>query len=225
MPETASERSIYVLIHGEQVFNKEIPLKPWPQGQVVEPIAYYTWEIFNSPGLKGIFEAFLFSTDRNSHITTCLGVDENEVAFYRDMFFNTEVFRNDLERTAWLQTIPDEDATKELFKVAFHQGFASLRWNYCRDKGTVSMEEAENTVLTDSYIQYLSHRGKTLNNKTAKEARSLGKVVLEAIKTKRAKDDMGGERETSESLRFKFSEARKTATIDELNKEGIEVMH
>jgi len=224
LPDTIFERAIYVLLHGKKVFDADIPHNPWDDSQELEPDAVYSWEVFNNLGLRSIFESFLFSTDNDRLVEDSLGVSATTVGIYREIFFDTTVFKNDLERIAWLQTVPDEDVAKEAYKTAFHQGFAALRWHYCRDKGRVSLEEAEYTVLTDSYVQYLSHRGKSLTGRTAREARNLSKVVLESIKTIRSKSDLG-DNESAESLRFKFKETRKTATIDELNAEGIEVMH
>lgn len=225
LPETGAERSIYVLMHGENVFNQDLPLKPWDQNQVVDPISLYAWEIFTNNSLKHIFEAFLFSTPDDSQVYESLGVDLDEIAFYREMFFDIDVLRNDLERINWIQTIPETNPYKELYQIAFNQGFASLRWHYCRNKGNISTEEAEQIILTDSVIQYLSHRGKPLTNKTAREARNLSRVIIDAIRSIRGKNLPEGIPATSEGLRFKFEQIRSNRTISDLQKDGIEVMN
>lgn len=212
-------------MHGEKAFNEDIPLKPWDKAQVLDPTSYYAWEIFSNKALKGIFEAFLFSTADNELIYESLGVNTDEISFYRNYFFDTEAFRNDLERISWVQAIPETDPYKELFKMAFNQGFAALRWHYCRSKGEVTPEEAEQTVLMDSYVQYLSHRGKPLTNKVAKEARNLGRTIIDTVKTIRAKNVMGEMPGSSEAIRFKFEQLRTTRTVEDLKSEGIEVMN
>jgi len=225
LPADGTERTLYVLMHGEVVFNEDLPLKPWDKKQVLDPTSYYAWEIFMNPSLKGIFEAFLFSTPDNELVYESLGVNTDEISFYRTVLFDTDAFRNDLERISWVQAIPETDSSKELFKMAFNQGFAALRWHYCRSKGEVSPEEAEQVVLTDSYVQYLSHRGKSLTNKTAKEARNLSRIIIDTVKTIRAKNTMGDMPGNSEAIRFKFEQLRTTRTVEDLAREGIEVMN
>ena len=224
LPESDAERTIYVLIHTEAVFNKDLPLKPWPAKQVLDPVGHYAWDIYNNLALRNLFEAFLFASEDNELVYNSLGVDYDEIGFYRTLFFDTNVFRNDLERIAWMQTIPDSDSQKELFRIAFNQGLAALRWHYCRNKGEVSPEEAEKVVLTDSFVQYLGHRGKPLTGKVAKEARGLSKVILEAVKTMRTKEDTF-DGASSEGIRFKFTQARDNKTLEDLQAEGVEVIH
>lgn len=225
IPADGTERTLYVLMHGEHVFNTDLPLKPWDSKQVVDPTSYYAWEIFTNPSLKGIFEAFLFATPDNELIYESLGVNPDEISFYRAYLFDTDAFRNDLERISWIAAIPETDAYKELFKMAFNQGFAALRWHYCRSKGDVTPEEAEQVVLMDSYVQYLSHRGKPLTSKVAKEARNLSRVIIDTVKTIRAKDTMGEMPGSSDAIRFKFEQLRTTRTVDDLKSEGIEVLN
>lgn len=225
LPETGAERSLYVLMHGEENFKVDLPLKPWDSNQVIDPTSLYAWEIFNNQALKHIFEAFLFSTADDSQVYESLGVDLDEIAFYREVFFDTEVLRNDLERISWIQAIPETNTYKELYQVAFNQGFAALRWHYCRNKGSISAEEAEQIVLTDSVIQYLSHRGKPLTNKVAREARNLSKIIIDTIRTMRSKNLPDQMPVTSEGLRFRFEQIRSNRTLSDLNKDGIEVMN
>jgi len=211
-------------MHGEDVFNTDIPHKPWPTSQEIDATASYAWYINANTALKGIFEAFLFASTDNFKVSQALGVDTDEIGFYREIFFDTAVFRNDLECMSWLQTVSDESSSKELLKMAYHQGFEALQWTYCRNKGEISADDAERTVLTDSFVQYLSHRGKPLNGKTAKEARNLSKVILESVKTIRSRTEMG-DQNSAQSLRFKFKQAGNTKTVDELKGKGIEVLH
>lgn len=225
LPETGAERSLYVLMHGETVFNTDIPLNKWNAAQVLDPTSLNAWEIFKSPVVNNIFEAFLFSTPDDFQIYESLGVEIDEISFYRQVFFDATVFRNDLERIGWIQTIPEDSTYKELYRVAFNQGFAALRWHYCRNKGSVSPEEAEQIVLTDSVIQYLSHRGKPLTNKVAKEARNLSRVIIDAVRTIRSKNQSEILPVTSEGLRFKFEQLRTNRTIADLKEDGIEVMN
>jgi hypothetical protein len=225
LPTDGTERTLYVLLHGEKIFNQDLPLKPWDSKQVLDPTSYYAWEIFTNPGLKNIFEAFLFACPDDELIYESLGVNPDEISFYRTMLFDTTAFRNDLERISWIQTIPESEPHKEYFKMAFNQGFVALRWHYCRSKGEVTPEEAEQTVLTDSYVQYLSHRGKSLTNKTAKEARSLSKVIIDTVKTIRSKDTLSDMPGNADTIRFKFEQLRVTRTVEDLKGEGIEVLN
>ena len=126
-PETELERSLYVVIHGTEALNKAVPLRPWDESSIIDPRLAYPYSIFDNPKLKGILEAFLVASPDDSEVSESLAMDIDEVATYRSLFFDTRVFRTELERIAFLSEIPESNPTKKLYRIAFHQGLGALR--------------------------------------------------------------------------------------------------
>lgn len=224
-PETELERSLYVLLHGEAELNAATPQRKWSQHEIIDPSIRYPVEIFTSDQIRYIMEAFLIASTDEYAIGEALGMPSDEVSVYRDLFFDTSVFKTDLELIAYLQCIPEDAEYKKLYKIAFHQGLGALRWHFCRNKGSINPEEVIQTVMTDSLYRFLEHRGTPLSAKTAKEAFRLGRVSLDCARALRSEGEL--ESGTIEQLRVKLEEGKQNRTIDEFQDatHGAEVLH
>lgn len=225
IPETTFERALYVKLHGTEALEAAVPLKPWDADTVIDPALEYPWNIFCIPDIRSILEAFLLATNDDFEIHEALHVPLNELGIYRELFFDTSVFRSDLELIVFLRGLPDDADTKKLYRIAFHQGIGALRWNLCRDKGYVEPEAVIKTVMTDSFYRSLEHRGTPLTHKLAKEASNFARMSLECART--LVKDTGVNQADIEDLRIRFEEAKTNRTVHDLNKEmnGEEVMH
>jgi len=212
-PETESERSLYVLLHGPEELNKAVPLRTWDDTQVIDPSVEYPFNVFHTPAVRSVLEAFLIASTDNAAICEALAMPAEEVNVYRSLFFDTDTFKTDLELIVFLQQVSAEDeSTWQLYKIAFHQGLGALRWHFCRDKGQVSPEVVIRSVMTDSYYRSLEHRGQAVTSKVAKEASRLARTAMDCART--LLTDQTGNAD-AEDLRIKFEQARKNRTIDQ----------
>lgn len=225
VPETELERSLFVQIHGSNVLNKLLPLRPWDTKTMLDPSIEYPWLVFNMPEVRAILEAFLLATDNDYEIYSALRMPADEVTAYRKLFFDTTVFRTDLELIVFLRKFTDTEATKKLYRIAFHQGVGALRWHLCRDKGAIDPEDVVKTVMTDAFYRALEHRGTPLANTLTREASNYARLSLECARTL-LRDRSPGHADI-EDLRIRFEEARKTRTVHDLKLEtgGEEVLH
>lgn len=215
-PNTDAERSLYVLLHGIAALDKAVPLRPWGDKQIIDPSVEYPFTVYSTPEIRAVLEAFLIASTSNANICAALSMPAEEVNNYRELFFDTSVFRTDLELMVFLQNIPEDESNKtnkKLYKIAFHQGLGALQWHFCRDKGQVSPEVVIRSVMTDSYYRSLEHRGQQITSKVAKEASRLARTAMDCARTL-ISDDTGNA--DYEDLRIKFEQARKNRTIDEL---------
>lgn len=214
-PETELERSLFVALHGSAALDEITPHRPW--NDVIDPNMVYPMAVHQSPEIRGILEAFLLASDNESEIGNALAMPVDEVAVYRHLFFDTEVFRTDLELMSYMRTIPEKDPNKPLYKIAYHQGLGALRWHFCRNKGSVEPEEVIHTIMTDAYYRSLEHRGLPITSKVAKEALKLARVSLDCARTLTADREVS--KDTSESLKFKFEKVRDNRSIDDFRKD------
>lgn len=225
IPATEFERALFVLLHGPKALNATTPLRPWEEGCVVDPSIEYPYQVFQIPECRTILESFLLATNNDFEIHEALHMPVEEVGIYRELFFDTTLFKTELELIIFLRTVPDQEENKKLYRVAFHQGLGALRWNLCRDKGTINPEDVIRTVMTDTFYRSLEHRGVALTHKLAKEASNYARISLECARTL-VKDRNPGDSDI-EDLRIKFEEAKQNRTVHELKAEmgGEEVMH
>jgi hypothetical protein len=214
---------MFVLLHGPEELNALTPHRPWDANTLVDPSIGYPFDVFRSEATRHILEAFLLSTDEDAPIGAALSMPADEVSAYRHLFFDTSVFKTDLDVIAYLQTIPDDIAYKGLYKIAFHQGIDALRWHFCRDKGQAEPADVIRTLMTDSFFRSLEHRGQSITSKAAKEAAKMASTALLCAKT--LLQESSTTESDIESLRMKFEEIRSSRTIQDLSKAGIEVIH
>lgn len=210
VPETDIERSLYVVLHGKDALNSVSPLRLW-QDQVPDEVIIYPLFVFKTESIRTILEAFLISSKSDFSISEAISMPPEEVNAYRELFFDTTVFRTELEMIAFMQEIPEDHPAKPLYRVAYHQGLGALQWHFCRNKGEVPAEDVVKTLMTDTYFRALEHRGQVITGKLAREAAKYAKISLECARA------MLGDRnsfdEDSEGLRIKFEETRGNRTI------------
>ena len=158
-------------------------------------------------------------------ISLGLAMPSDEISAYRHLFFDTSVFKTDLELIVFMQTIPEDNPNKQFYRIAIHQGLGALRWHFCRNKGEIEPEEVAKTIMMDTYYRFLSHRGTPLTSKVAREAMKLARVSLEGCRT--LMTDEGPAISETESLKIKFEKTKKNRTLEELKQEddGMEILH
>lgn len=222
-PQTEAERGLYVILHGEEELNNAVPLRPWAPGTKLDPGLVYTYNVFKNPEIRFVLEAFLIAADNNADISEALAMPAEEINIYRELFFDTSVFKTDLELIVYLGKIPEDTEQKKLYKIAFHQGLGALRWHFCRDKGQIDADTVLQSIMTDSYFRSLEHRGQAVTSKVAKEASRLARTAMDCARVILSEDRGSAD---AEDLRIQFEKARKNRTIDELQQStSTEILH
>lgn len=173
--------------------------------------------VYTAQSVRVVLEAFLLASNDNFAVATALEMAHDEVDNYRTLFFDTRVFRTQLERIVFMSGIPDDHPHKKLYDIALRQGLGALQWHYCQKKGEVEAEDVLKTIMTDSYFRALEHRGLSATSKQAREAAKYAKISLECARTLFAKSEALDA--NTEQLRLKFEEVRKNRTINDLHNE------
>jgi len=219
VPETDTERSLYVALHGSDALNKVCPLRPWPEGHHIDPLIHYPVLVYKTDSIRSILEAFLIASKNDFHIAEAIGMPPEEVSFYRHVFFDTGVFRTELELIVFMQEIPEDHPYKAYYRIAYHQGLGALRWQFCRNKGEVPAVDVVKTVMTDAYFRSLEHRGQLITGKLAREAAKYAKISVECARALLSNDSFRDE--DAENLRIKFEEARGNRTVEDIGADKV----
>jgi hypothetical protein len=216
-PETEHERSLFVLLHGAAALNTLCPLRPWSKDAVIDPSVEYPYLVFRTGSIRAVLESFLLASSNDAEVADSVSMPPEEVDIYRNLFFDTTVFRTELEIIVFMQSIPEDDPYKNFYRIAYHQGLGALRWHFCRNKGQIPAEDVVRTIMTDAYFRSLEHRGQVITGKLAKEAAKYAKLSLECARAILQKNDLP--EGSTEDLRIKFEEARQNRTIADLQRE------
>lgn len=219
VPETELDRSLFVALHGDAALNAVCPHRPWTAEQKIDTIINYPLLVYRTDSIRSILEAFLISSKNDFPISEALAMPPEEVSFYRYMFFDTDVFRTELELIVFMQEIPEDHPYKSYYRIAYHQGLGALRWQFCRSKGEVPAEDVVKTVMTDSYFRAMEHRGQLITGKLAKEAAKYAKISLECARALLCNDTFRDE--NAENLRIKFEEARSNRTVEDFGADKV----
>jgi hypothetical protein len=224
-PDGEYERALFVELHGVEELNKLLPHKPWRENTKQPSTFNYPYNVFRNEDTRAVLEAFLLSNTNDQDIAKAIAMEPEEVGQYRYLFFDTSVFHSDLELIVFIQDIPDDFKYKELFKIGFHQGFKALRWQFCRDKGDISIEEVLRTQMLDAHFRAIEHRGKAITGKIPKEARNYARFAISCAKTLQSIQDADHLDDDEESLRIKFKNAESNRTILDIANDPSEVLH
>lgn len=214
IPETNHERSLFVALHGKELLDKENPLRPWNPDQDIDTFLIYPMLVFKTDSIRSILEAFMIASDSDFLISQAISMPPEEVNLYRELFFDTSVFRTELEIMVFMQEIPEDHPYKPYYRIAYHQGLGALQWHFCRNKGEVLAQDVVKTLMTDSYFRALEHRGQLITGKLAREAAKYAKISLECARALLGTNDFINE--DAENLRIRFEEARGNRTVDDI---------
>lgn len=214
VPETNAERSLYVALHGKAALNKVCPLRTWDLNQEIDPVLHYPMLVHKTESIRSILEAFMLASDSDFNVSQAISMPPEEVSLYRELFFDTSVFRTELEIMVFMQEIPEDHPYKPYYRIAYHQGLGALQWHFCRNKGEVLAQDVVKTLMTDSYFRSLEHRGQLITGKLAREAAKYAKISLECARALLGNNDFINE--DAENLRIRFEEARGNRTVDDL---------
>lgn len=219
IPETNHERSLYVALHGKDALDKLSPLRLWNPDQEINSILDYPMLVFKTESIRSILESFMIATDNDFSISQAISMPPEEVSVYRELFFDTAVFKTELEIMVFMQEIPEEHPYKPYYRIAYHQGLGALQWHFCRNKGEVLAQDVIKTLMTDSYFRSMEHRGQAITGKLAREAAKYAKISLECARALLGNNDFINE--DAENLRIRFEEARGNRTVEDIGADKV----
>jgi hypothetical protein len=206
-------------LHGIVELNKVCPLRQWTADEKVDPLINYPILVYKTDSIRSILEAFLIASDNDFAVSEAIAMPPEEVSFYRSIFFDTTVFRTELELIVFMQEIPEDHPYKAYYRIAYHQGLGALQWQFCRKKGEVPAADVVKTLMTDSYFRSMEHRGQLITGKLAREAAKYAKISLECARALLGNDMFRDE--DAENLRIKFEEARGNRTVEDIGADKV----
>lgn len=221
-PEDDTERAIVVLLHGEEALNELTPLRPWREGTAINEFLVYATSLYQTLAQRPYIEASLISTEDDEIIAKSFKFAQEEVEYYRNYFFDTNVFRNRVQIVSYIAGLPEDSMDKQLMSLAYNNGFGALRYHFTPDKELIDETEVLRTTMTDAFYRSQAHRGRPLTSKASKESLRWAQTAVTCSKML-MKDEANPA--TTKDIEFKFVEGSANLDIHTLENEGIKVVH
>ena len=175
------------------------------------------------PASRAILRGLLFSSAPISTISDIAGESSDAIYAYKELFFDTEVFRNTLLKIAYIRSLPQDSEAdkfeKQMLSWGHYLGADYIAWKIGVERGTESPVDAVQGVLQDSMWRSREHRLSPLSSQEAKESRAWAPAVLKSVEMVRSIENSSGMENALSELKIKLEGNDETLTADELDGE------
>jgi len=142
---------------------------------------------------REVMESFLLVSVPAEEIENILGIPAEVTAAYQHLFFDPDVFEDELDRIEYAYSYTRNDYGAELKKFAVNLGRESLKIRLSRSSYTVSSATVQGEIRATAYM--IAQRAKTCSptSDEAKEALRWAQVALKASSEEEERDAAGVE--------------------------------
>jgi hypothetical protein len=156
-----------------------VALKDKQQGTTVETAESYAYELYQNLEHRMVLDAFLLASCPYSLISETLGIGENVLEAYAQLFMDMSVFRNKLEIISYAKDYPGGPYAKEMIRTAVTVGYDYLLWVYGNtDEDTVDSRFIVRKTMIDAFFRGRAHKGNSLTSPMAKEAKAWAAMAV-----------------------------------------------
>lgn len=129
----------------------------------------YAYELFANEEHHSILDAFLLAGASFDIVSRVLGVPINVLQTYQHLFFDTQFFRNKLERISYATQYPGDAYAKELMRTGVMVGADFLIWTF-GGREEIDTRQVVRHTMVDSFYRGMAHRGNSLTSGVTREA-------------------------------------------------------
>ena len=162
--------------------------------EIADSALVYANDIYENAYKQEVLEAFILSRATSDEIENILNVPTNVIEIYKILFFDIEIFKDELDIEAYAQTYVDtlDGFGKKLKVAAITLGKEYLFYRFCRGTNGVDMEAALKNLIETSYMLAQATKLNPLDSNASREARQWAKLTASLIESyKKISDDSG----------------------------------
>ena len=147
---------------------------------------HITWalEIFTCAFEREIFQAWILARATEEDIEKWLRIPPEVSRVYTHLFFNVDIFRDELDLLSWVQEFEAEQRGSpygtQLLRDAVQSGLEKLCWIFGRNNYVANPERVKQQAMTDLYLRSLAGRGHSATSKEAQAALAHSNAALKA---------------------------------------------
>lgn len=185
-----------------------------------------TWahDIYESMMQREIMQAWLISGATDKDVNNWLRVPEEVTQAYRHLFFDVDIFRDELDILAWISEYEQEGHGTalgvQLLQTAYAEGVDKMAHLYGRGKAEVDPVKVQTVAMTEMYHRGRAHRGASLSSREASAAHNFmtSAVKIAQVLGNKTAPDLSGLR-----LKLRFND--QTEPVNDAAERGEEFLH
>jgi hypothetical protein len=194
------------------------------RGEVVEGVVAWAHEIWSSLLQREVMQAWLLARGSDEAIHRWLRIPSEVTQAYRYLFFDVDIFRDELDILSWVNEYEQEREGSEhgvqLLQIAVMEGVDKLTFLYGRGEAEMDPDKVQYVAMTEAYHRGRAHRGASVSSKEAQAAHAFMNTAAKIAQGlgKKGSPDLGGLR-----LKLKFND--QTEPVAEAAERGEVILH
>ena len=194
------------------------------RGEEITGVAKWAHEIYASVFEREVMQAWVLARASDDVIQRWLRIPPEVTQAYRYLFFDVEVFRDELDILSWVHEYEQErqgsDLGVQLLHIAVMEGVDKLTFLYGRGESEMDPDKVQYVVMTEAYHRGRAHRGASVSSKEAQAAHSFMNTAAKIAQGlgKKGAPDLGGLR-----LKLKFND--QTEPVADAAERGEVILH
>jgi hypothetical protein len=179
------------------------------------------YDIFSHTYKKEVMESFLLVDATTSEIQDILKVPESVTEVYKHLFFDPEVFEDELDRINYAHTYPGDEYGQKLKRFAVNLGKESLKIKMSRGAYAVNAVEVQDGIRSTAYLMGQLVRANPLDSKIARESLRWAQLGLKAAVEDETDKDAGG----IDKVKFALESRDETTDAEKSGIEQEDILH
>ena len=178
-PTGVSEKHLYALLQG--------------QGKKADAAVARAYDIYTHVFKRETLESLLFAQVSPQEVFEIVSVPVSVTEAYRELFFDTDVFEDDLDRLEYARTYSQNKYGQELKLFAIDMGAEALKVRLSRGLYVISAELAEDSIRSTSFMMTQLAKTNPADSSITKESHRWAQLCLKALGEKDTENDDVGD--------------------------------
>lgn len=194
------------------------------RGEEIVGVVKWAHEIYASVFEREVMQAWILSRASDDVIQRWLRIPPEVTQAYRYLFFDADIFRDELDILSWVHEYEQErlgsDLGVQLLQIAVMEGVDKLTFLYGRGEAEMDPDKVQYVAMTEAYHRGRAHRGASVSSKEAQAAHSFMNTAAKIAQGlgKKGAPDLGGLR-----LKLKFND--QTEPVADAAERGEMILH
>lgn len=190
-------------------------------GKTVEPDVTSAHDIHSSAYKREVMESFLLVSATPTEIQDILKVPESITETYAHLFFDPDVFENELDRIDYAYTYNKDPYGQKLKMFAVDLGKEALKIKMSRGTYSVSPNDVQDGIRSTAYLMGQMVRVNPMDSRIARESLRWAQLGLRAAIEEDVDRDAGG----IDKVKIALQERDETTNAEESGIEQKEILH
>lgn len=176
-PAGVQEKHLYALLHGKKA----------------DDAVTRAYDIYTHVFKRETLESLLFAQVSPQEVFQIVHVPVAVTEAYRELFFDTDIFEDDLDRLEYASTYAQNEYGKELKLFAIDMGAEAIKVRLSRGLYSVSAELAESSIRSTAFLMTQLVKTNPADSSISKESLRWAQLCLKALGEKDTGDDDVGD--------------------------------